>query len=121
MIVEQSIRSADHGLTIAPGIPGQADARLYVVLVGLNSFLQSQQVISAERQPRGSFKLRRNLHVITQAVIQCEIAANVPRVLPEKSDRNVVKRIAGAAQALNEISGKSGAVGLHRGKIREVG
>ena len=57
MIIEHSVRSADDRLAVPLGIPGHTDARLNVVGVGLNSFLQSEQVVSRKCEPLRRFEL----------------------------------------------------------------
>ena len=52
VIVEHSVRRADHGLAVAFRVPGQPNARLEVVLVGLNSLLQSEELV-ADRSEAG--------------------------------------------------------------------
>ena len=49
MVIEEAVRSADHCLPVARGIPRHAHARLDVVGVGLNALLQSQEVVSSFR------------------------------------------------------------------------
>ena len=119
MVVEHTIRSADYVPAIAFRVPCHSYARLDVVLVSLDAFLKAKIAISGLSECGGWFEFGRNLHVITQSVVQGEVVPNAPGVLPEESHRRVVEGIGGTAEALNEISGKAGSVGLHGGEIRE--
>src|SRR5580700_4204325 len=98
MVIKDAIRGTDHGLAVALRIPRNAYARLNVVLIGLNSFLNAEVVVSGLRKRVGRFELRRNLHVITYAVIDGEVRAHPPGILPERSNGYVVERIARAAE-----------------------
>src|SRR5579863_10296504 len=121
MVIEQSIRRSHYGLATPSRIPSNANARLNIVFVGLNPLLQAQQVIGRKRQPLGRRELRRNFHVVAQAVIQRDGWTDPPRILPEHSDGNILERVAGTANSLHEVSRKSGAVRLHRRQVREIG
>ena len=66
MVIEHAIRGADDGFAVAVRIPSHADARLKIILVGLNSFLQSQQVICGKCQSLGWRELGGNLNVVAQ-------------------------------------------------------
>src|SRR5579863_3124276 len=120
MVIEHSIRCADDCLGRSKRIPRYADAGLNVVFVGLNSFLQTEQIVSRGCEPLRRFETRRNLDVVAHTIIQSEVLVNAPRVLPEGSDRNVAEGIARTADALNEISRQSGAVSLNRREIGEI-
>src|SRR5579863_5977285 len=113
MIVEDAIRSAHYSLAVPVRIPRHAHTRLNVVGVGLNSFLQSEEVISGLPQRSDRFESRRNLDIIAYAIVQSEVGANFPRVLPEGAELLVVKRVAGTSESLNEISRESSAVSLY--------
>src|SRR5690349_4167366 len=119
MVVEHPVRSAEHGLTVALGINCQANARLNVVLVSLNSFLQPELVVRGQGKALRLLELGRDLHVVTQTVIQSDFWIYAPGVLPEESQRNVVERIAGAAEALNIDGRKPRTIGLHGGEAGE--
>ena len=120
MVVEHSIGSADDGLAVACGIPRQADARLNIVGVSLNSFLQSEQSVCWKREALRGLERGRKLHVVAQAVVQGDARGDAPGILPERADWNVVERVAGTADALNEISGKPCAIGLYGGEIGKI-
>ena len=72
MVVEHSVGSSNDCLPVSPGIPRHADARLNIVLVSLNAFLQAQHIVCRKREPLRWFELRRNLDVIAHAVIQSD-------------------------------------------------
>src|SRR5215470_20423606 len=101
MIVEHSVRRAEDSLAIPSRIDGNPYAWLHIVLVGLNPLLQSEQVIGGQSKPLRRLELRRDLHVVTQPVVQSDLGVYSPRILPEKSQRNVVERIGRAAETLN--------------------
>src|SRR5215469_6175615 len=113
MVVEHSVRSSDDRLAIPGRIHGHTDARLNIVRIGLDALLQSKDSVRGKRQSLWGFEFRRNLHVVAHTVIQSDLRTDAPRVLPEGANRNVVEGIAGAADALNEISGQSRTVGLY--------
>src|SRR5437667_8068298 len=101
MVIKHPIRSAYHGPAVALGINCQPNARLNVVLVGLNSFLQSELVVRGQSEALRRLELGRNLHVIPQTVVQCDFGIYAPGILPEKSQWNVVELVARAPQTLN--------------------
>src|SRR5208282_894721 len=121
MIKEYSERAANYSLAITLGIPGDAEARLNVVLVGLDSLLQSQQVVGGQSQSLWRLELRRDLDIVTNAIVDGQIMAHAPAVLPEDANRDIVKCIAGAAESLNVISREPGPISLDGGKSGEVG
>src|SRR5271155_2746060 len=121
MVVEQSIRSTHHGFPVALGVPGNSNARLHVIRIRLNAFLDAQEVISRKRQSIWRRKLRRELDVITYAVVQRQIPADPPGILPERSQRFILKRVAGAPNTLDEVCWKSSPVRLHRRQRRKTG
>ena len=73
MVIKHPIRSADHRPAVALGINCQPNARLNVVLVCLNSFLQPELVVRGQSEARRWLELGRNLHVIPQTVVQGEL------------------------------------------------
>ena len=83
MVKENAVRGAENGLAISVGIPGEAEARLNVVPVGLNSFLQSEGVIGRKSETLRGRELRREFHFVAHTVIQGETGARAPGVLPE--------------------------------------
>src|ERR1700751_2088195 len=118
MVIEHAVGRTHDRLAVSSGIPSHADARLDVIPVGLNSFLQSQHVVSGKSKPLGRFEFRGDFHVVANAIVQSDVRTDAPRVLPEGANGNVLEGIAGTAEALYEIYGQSGAVRLHG---REVG
>src|ERR1700687_471132 len=106
MIVENSVRRTHHGLAVARRIPCQADPRLEVVLVSLNSFLQPKVVVAEGRQPGRRLELGRDFYVVAQAKVECQIRPGAPRILPERPDRDVLEGVAWAAQALYKDRGQ---------------
>src|ERR1700688_4609348 len=117
MVVENPVGAAQNRLAVPLRVPRYPKARLEVVSVGLNAFLQSEILISGLGQGGWGLKFWRNFHVITHAEIQRDPRTDTPGILPENANGNVMERVTGTAQALNKISGKPGAVGLHRGKV----
>src|ERR1700732_80477 len=101
MIVKHAVGGTNDGPAVALRIPSHTNPRLDVVFVSLNAFLQSEIVIARKCKGGGGFELWRNLDVVANAVVQGEVRTDAPRVLPKKSYRNVVERIAGAAKTLN--------------------
>src|SRR5215469_792068 len=116
VIVKQPVRGSKYGLAVAAGIPGDADPRLNVVRVGLNALLQSEILITEAGESRRRLEGGWDLHVVTQAIIQRQIRASPPRVLPVESDGNVGERISRAAEALNVVTRNAQSVGLYGGK-----
>src|SRR6266568_3439606 len=101
MIVKHAIRGTEHGLAIAFWINCQPNARLNVVLVRLNSFLQPELVVRGQSEALRRLELGRNLHVIPQTVVQSDFGIYAPGILPEESQWNVVELVARAPQTLN--------------------
>src|ERR1035441_468255 len=91
MIVEHAKRGSYHRLSITLGIPCDSDARLKVVLVCLDSFLQPKQVVSGRSQSLRGLELGRNLDVVADAIVESQVVVGAPAVLPEHTDRNVVE------------------------------
>src|SRR5205807_3985523 len=73
VIIEHTVRRANHGLAVAFGIPRQTDARLHIVGVSLNAFLQPQQVVGRKRESLGRLELGRNLYVVAHPKVQSEV------------------------------------------------
>src|ERR1700680_3761677 len=113
MIVKHAVGGTDDGLAVPLRIPRDTNPRLDVVFVSLNAFLQSEIVIARKCKGGGWFELWRNLDVVANAVVQGQVRTDAPRVLPKKSDRNVMERIAGTAETLNKIGGDARTVSLH--------
>src|SRR5664279_436982 len=105
MIVEHPKRGSYHRLSITLGIPCDSDARLKVVLIRLDSFLQPKQVVSGRSQSLRGLELGRNLDVVAHAIVESQVVAGAPAVLPENADRNVMKRVARAAKTLDVVLG----------------
>src|SRR5207244_1964867 len=104
MVIKHPIRSADHRPAVALGINCQPNARLNVVLVRLNSFLQPELAIRGQSETLRRLELRRNLNVVAQSVVQSDFGIYAPGILPEKSQWNVVELVARAAETLNVYS-----------------
>src|SRR5690348_9730509 len=68
VIVEQAESRSYHGLSVALGVPRDAEARSHVVIVPRNSFLNAKRFFrrSVERIQRR--KQRRDFHVVTHSV-----------------------------------------------------
>ena len=118
VVVEHAKRSADDGLAVSLGIPRDAQARLNVVGVGLDAFLQSQGVIGGKSQPLRGLESGREFHVVADAVVEREIVAHTPKILPEHAQGFVGERVGWAAETLNKSSRDAEAVGL---RSREAG
>jgi hypothetical protein len=69
MVIEDAVGGADHGFAVAFRIPRQAKAGLDVVGIGLDSLLQSQEVVSCQRKCIRRLELRCKLDVVTDAVV----------------------------------------------------
>src|ERR1700730_4086927 len=121
MIVKHAVGGTDDGLAVPLRIPRHTNPRLDVVFVSLNAFLQSEIVIARKCKGGGWFELWRDLDVVANAVVQGQVQTDAPRVLPKKSDRNVMERIAGPAETLNKIGGDARAVSLHCVEDRKRG
>ena len=85
MIVENSVGRAEHSLAVSVWIPREPDARLHVVRICLNSFLNAKEVVAGLCQASGSRKLRREFHVVAHARVQGKVRPHSPGVLPVKS------------------------------------
>src|SRR5215475_8394566 len=118
MIVEHSVRSTNDGLAITLRVVCQPEARLKIVLVSLNAFLQAQQVIRGQGQALRLCELGWEFHVVTHAEIQRQVRTNAPGVLPEKAQGNISERVARTTQSLDEVARQARAVRLHG---REIG
>ena len=78
MIVEQAVGSTNGSLAVALRVPGDAYARLEIVLVSLNPFLQAKNVIAGFCQSDRRLKLGRNFYVVAQTIIKSEIGFDAP-------------------------------------------
>src|SRR5437899_1281250 len=78
VIIEQSIRGANHRSSVTCRVPRQANSRLKIILVGLNAFLQSEEVVPSKRQSDRWLELGCNFHVVAQAVVEREIRPYAP-------------------------------------------
>src|SRR5205807_9618289 len=83
MVVEDAIGAADHGLAISPWIPGQAYARSDVVDVAGNALGDSQRVLRSLGEGVHRPDFRRELVVITNAVVEREVVEYLPGILQE--------------------------------------
>jgi len=91
VIVEDSVGGPYYCLTVALGIPCNTDSRLKIVFVRLNSLLQPQRLVGWQSESLRRPELRRELHVIAHAIVEGQIAADPPAILPEKTQRDVVE------------------------------
>src|ERR1035441_5097044 len=122
MVVKNSVRGPDYRLAVPFRVPRNSETRLEIVLVGLNPLLQSKQVVGRQGQPLRRRELRRDLNVVPHSVVDGQVVARAPAVLPERSNWTVADRAARAAQSLNVIARQSRAIGLNRrepGKVRQ--
>ncbi len=119
MIVEHSVGGANHGLAIAFRVPRQPDARLNVVGIGLDAFLQSQHVVSGQAPAVGRSELGRELDVVAKAVVQGQVGPRPPGILPEDSQGFVGEGVVRVANALHEVVWESRVRRPAPGKIRE--
>src|SRR5579859_4473389 len=119
MVVEQAVRATDYGLAALEGVPGEADARRYVVPVGIEALLDVQRVIRGVGERVGHLEPRRDLHVITHAVVEGEVRRHSPRILDEDAVGMVDERILRVADALDERLREAEPVGLHGVEFRE--
>src|SRR5579864_6881531 len=69
VIVEQAVRRPDNRLAVSLGVIGKSQPWLEVVLVGLNSFLQAEQVVSRQRQSLRWFEFGWEFDVIADAEV----------------------------------------------------
>src|SRR5437879_4133555 len=113
MVVEQTVGRAEHSFAVVLRIPRHAHARLDIVLVGLNSLLQPQKVITGLSKCSRWFELGGNLDVVTNAVVQRHIWPKTPGILPEESQRFIRERVFRTTEPLDEISRKPRAISLH--------
>ena len=70
-------------------------------------------------EPGRRLKRRREFHVVAHAVVQCEIVAYAPGILPEQSQGFVGERVGGITETLDKDRRHAKAVGLHRVKLGE--
>src|ERR1700690_1905213 len=116
VIVEHAEGCADYSFPIALGIPCDAQARLNVVAIGLNAFLDSQELVSGLsgiREPRRRGKRRREFHVIAHSIIESEIVAHPPGILPKQAQSLIGKRVGRIAETLHESVRHAKTVGFY--------
>src|ERR1041384_7329120 len=120
MIVKDAVRRTHYSFSVSFGIPGNANARLKVVLIGINSLLQPQLVISSFCKRIRLGQLRRELDVIPQSEIQSEVCAQPPGILDKNAERFVAEAVLGIADTLHQSAGNAEAKRLNRGKLRNA-
>src|ERR1051325_145975 len=130
MVVEQTERGAYRRFAVAPWIPRNRETRRPVVLVARESLLHSHRILRGEHvggreidsRQRIAQRQRRYLFgqlvVVTHAVVERQVATNLPRILREERQRLVADAANRIAEALNKVRRESESVLLHR---REVG
>src|SRR5580704_17543728 len=91
MVVEKAVSRANHGLAIAPGVPGDSDAGSDVIGVCGNAFHDAESFFSDSVQSRRGFKNRQPFDVVAHAVVQSELVIDFPTVLGEDAERLVVE------------------------------
>src|SRR5579864_5088511 len=97
MVVKHPVRGTNNGLAIAFRVNRDTDARLNIVLVRLDTLLQSEQIVGGKRQSLRRFEFRRNLDVIPHSEIQSDIGIHPPGILPEYADGNIGELVTGTA------------------------
>src|SRR4051794_35656760 len=102
MIEKYPVRRTHDTFSIASGIPSNTNAWLKIVLVCVDSFLQTQLVICSLREIVRLGQLRRKFDVIPQSKIQCQIRAQSPGVLYEKTKRFIAEAVLRVADALHQ-------------------
>src|SRR5258708_39292948 len=110
VIVKNSVGGANDGLAISLGIPSEADARLEIVFVGLNAFLQSQRAIGRKSEALRGPEFGWELHVVAHAVVKCKVVAYRPGILPEQTEGLICKGVGRTADALAEVPREAGSV-----------
>src|SRR5690242_14024014 len=120
VIIEQAESRSYHGLSVALGVPRDAEARSHVVVVARNSFLNAKRFFcrSVERIQRR--KQRRDFHVVAYSVVESQVPIRAPAVLKKEPDREIIERLVRLADALNISSGNSQTVGLQAGGSEEL-
>src|SRR5690242_21723379 len=101
MVIENSGRRTNHSLGIPLDVPRETNTWSEVIFVARESLLHihgvlRRQQISGGKRDAGQRILKRhgrnlfaNFVIVTDAIIQREIPANLPRILREPSDRFV--------------------------------
>src|SRR5215217_5481211 len=130
MVVEKTEGSSYRRLSIAPGIPCNGEPRRPIVLVAWEALLHAHRILRclnirsgerdsgervAQRKGRDLFGL---LIVITNTIVERQVAANFPGVLRKESHWPVADAAHRIAEPLNKIGRETETVLLHG---REVG
>src|SRR5437868_9970582 len=114
MVIEQPVRCSYDALAVSLWIPGNANARRYVIEVAGNALGNAEEILPLCGYRIQRSKLRRKFHVIAHAVIKSEVWLHPPTVLPEGSQSCIRECVVGIAHALNEVRGNAGSIRLHR-------
>src|SRR5438105_1380803 len=120
MVEKYPVRRAHNCFSIPSRIPGNAHPRLKVVLVGVNSLLQSELVIRSFRERVRLGKLRREFDVIPQSEIQGKVWAQSPGILNENAERFITEAVLRIAHALHQRAGDTETESLNRRKLRNA-
>src|SRR5260370_14434984 len=101
MVVEEAVGHGDKGFAVAGWIPGQTEAWGDVVVIARNAFDNAQGFFRGGVDGSGRSEQRSNFHVITDALIQSQLAFNAPGILCEKAEGEIVEGLVGVADALD--------------------
>ncbi len=118
VVVEKSVAGADDGLTVAPGIPRNANARGHVVGVNRNAFLDAKRLFGCRVGWSASRKGGLPSDVVAHAVIEREFLIYFPAILREDAEQLIVERSIRLADALVENRGQTQAVRLNGSEAR---
>ncbi len=113
MVIKNAVTCANDSLAIASGIPSHTKARRHIVKVAGDSFDDAEGLFRRGVDSRKGRKEGRDLHVVANAIVKSQAAAETPAVLPEEAEGKVVERLIGIANALDVSGRDSETVGLH--------
>src|SRR5207302_3428435 len=126
VVIEQTDGATNHGLRIAPHVPGEAQPRSKIILIARKTLLHIERVLcdlhvlggqrdTGERIAEGGrCECVGQFNVVPDAIVQGEILVNLPRVLRKERNGTVLQSAVGVAESLNKYTGKTKAVSLYR-------
>src|SRR5260370_5043449 len=112
MVVENPEASADDGLTIASGVPGESNSGTNVLVITRNALHNAEGVLCSGIDGGCGREERADFHVVAHTVVDGQVFVQNPVVLREKANRDIVEGTVGISDALNVGGWNSQAVGL---------
>src|SRR5229473_397344 len=112
MVVENPEASADDGLTIASGVPGQSNSGTNVLVITRNAFHNAEGLLRGGIHGGCRREERADFHVVAHTVIDGQVRVQHPVVLREKARGDIVEGTVGISDSLDVRGGNSEAIGL---------